>query len=200
MKCEIYNLLKKDLKKLHSNEKENERLDFLSDIEDIITNVDKLYQVFGDKVTDDDIKIIIANVYSNKISDFNYKKHMDYEKTEIEELESQIEFLKKYFKNEEEAEEYALKEDYSFGNISENTRIINFVSKEKNGISTAFNVCAVIFIIFGFIGSIVIGVTLYSFMTFLISLITVLFSSLMLFGFAELFQILHDIRKKIYLK
>ncbi|MBE6156583.1 MAG: hypothetical protein E7161_02440 [Firmicutes bacterium] len=200
MKSEIYNLLKKDLKELCSKEKKDERPDIIKNIEEMVENIDKIYKVFGDKVTEEDLKIIVANTYVQKLSELAYKKDMQHEKKEIEVLESQIDILHKYFENSEEAEAYSLKTEYSFASIVEVNRIINFVNKDKNGISSAFNICGVILIIFGFIFSIIIGVSTYSFMSFLILLIGVLFSSLTFFGFAELFQILHDIRKKLYLQ
>lgn len=191
MNSKIYKSLIKDINKIEDNHIKNE-------LNKLINEIENLYSVYNDKISEDDLKIIIANTYIIKLSELTSKKELDYSKEEIEILEKEISIYEKYFKNIEEIEKYANKREYSFASIYDANRVLKHITK-KNGFAIFLNITGTMLLFIGFIHSIINVIQNYEFTYFIKTMFNYTITSIILYALAGLFNLLHDIRKKLYI-
>ena len=187
----IYKSLVKDINKIKDNNYIKNELNKIKE------KIDNLYSVYSDKITDDDIKIIIANTYLIKLRELSSKKELDYSIDEIKILEEEINIYEKYFKNIEEAKNYYDKDEYSFASIYDANRVLKHITK-KNSFAIFLNTTATILLLIGFIHAVVNTVQNYEFVYFITTMFNYIIISIILYALAGIFNLLHDIRKKLY--
>ena len=182
----IYKSLVKDINKIKDNNYIKNELNKIKE------KIDNLYSVYSDKITDDDIKIIIANTYLIKLRELSSKKELDYSIDEIKILEEEINIYEKYFKNIEEAKNYYDKDEYSFASIYDANRVLKHITK-KNSFAIFLNTTATILLLIGFIHAVVNTVQNYEFVYFITTMFNYIIISIILYALAGIFNILHDI-------
>ena len=187
----IYKSLVKDINKIKDNNYIKNELNKIKE------KIDNLYSVYSDKIIDDDIKIIIANTYLIKLRELSSKKELDYSIDEIKILEEEINIYEKYFKNIEEAKNYYDKDEYSFASIYDANRVLKHITK-KNSFAIFLNTTATILLLIGFIHAVVNTVQNYEFVYFITTMFNYIIISIILYALAGIFNLLHDIRKKLY--
>lgn len=191
MNSKIYKTLVKEIKKI------DDESYLKKEIQKVVNEIEELYSVYHDKITDDDIKIIIANKYTIKLRELSSKIELNYSKEEIEILENETKVYEKFFKNVNEVELYANKNEYSFASVYEANRVLKHITK-KNGFAIFLNISASILLFIGFIHAIVNTVQNYEFTYFISTMFNYTITSIILYSLAGIFNLLHDIRKKIY--
>lgn len=192
MNSKIYKSLIKDIEKI----KEDNYIK--NELKSIVNEIDNLYSVYLDKITDEDLKIILANKYTIRLRELSSKKELDYSNEELDILEEEIHVYEKYFKNIEEAEHYACKDEYSFASIYDANRVLNHITK-KNSFAIFLNISASTLLFIGFIHAVVSTVQNYEFMYFITTMFNYTITSIILYSLAGIFNLLHDIRKKLYI-
>ena len=172
----------------------------VTDLKNIIAEIDNINKVYRDLITEEDLKIIIASYGIVRVNDLIYSQEMGHEDIKIKDIEETLNLYYKYFKDKEELREYSERENYSFGNVIEVRNKINILMKKDN-FNVLFNVIGTFLLIFGLIYSIVIaGIVTQSFLDFILIFGIYLLLSLFCYGIAHIISILEDIRNKLYIK
>jgi len=206
-KNNLYNKIKTDLKDAIENSDEF----FVINFKSIISRIEDLRNIVGEKITNEDVLIVLKEIYK----DTQQKKSEVYSSSKYyKEVERLLVVLGEYFiSNGYKVEDYNVLElSNGVTLIKANTILdkINESQKLKNPVAEALLIVGIIIIILSFILGIVFGIVFgnisdelaynsqFSLEIAIIYWFTGGISGLIFIGFSEIIKILHDIRRKLY--